>query len=386
MDQESVRKSNRMAILDMVRRYETASRIQIVKELAISKATVTDIVNDLIAEGIIVEIDHQDSVMPVSSKGGRRAVQLALSQGPRYIIGVDLGTKNLSVGIANFKGILEWSNTTITSRDHSVAAIVNQIGMLMNLGLSKLNIPRDAVIGLGIAVPGTISPEMGTVEHSYFFDWVDVPLQRIIEKATGIPAVINNSTRTMALGELWYGVARETNNLFYINVGNGIGSAIVLEGKLYDHHSEFGHIVITNKHVKCNCGNYGCLEAVASGQAIEREGIAKLSEDFSGQLTGEILMSLAEAGNEKATKIFMDAGRYIGRACSIIGNTMNPEKIVIGGGVTLAGDLLLKSIESEFKNHMRGDLERHTKIIMSRFGLSAGLRGAVALAISKLVF
>jgi len=191
----------------------------------------------------------------------------------------------------------------------------------------------------------------------------------------------------MAFGEKWHEKSNDIRNIFYVNLGYGIGSAIVMNGRIYNNNSEFGHIKITNRDVLCDCGKKGCLEAVASGYAIGRFADAAFGQKAPGTCySAKDVAEMALSGNRKAQDIFRDASRYLGRAISIATNLFNPDKVVIAGGIASARELIEEPLMEEYRATAMEVIKKSTLVTFSSFGMDAGIIGAISLALNKYVF
>jgi glucokinase-like ROK family protein len=383
-DPEQARQLNIALILNLLKQQKTLSRAQLAKNLNLSKMTVSAIVSDLITEGIITEIGEGD----VASNGGRKPILLHLSKQNMYVIGIDVGRTNIAVAIAGLSGDVLHKARTSTCADHSVESVLAQLKDIVESIITESKINRSKIIGIGFSIGGLIDKTRGFIDVSPDFEWSEIPMRARLEEMFHIPVVIDNCTRVMALGELWHGSATGVKNLFYVSVGFGIGSAIVMNNSIYENYSEFGHVYITRKNVRCDCGMTGCLEAVASGQAIERE--ANTNTDAFGNpshwITGKEIHQSALDGNEAARTILCNAGRYLGRALSMVANLFHPEKIIIGGGVTNAGEFLYEPLKKEFLTHTMAALRDSIDLEISLLGDDAGMLGAVSLALDTYVF
>ncbi len=381
-DPEMAREINRALILDLLRKNDAIPRAQIARLLDLSKVTVSAVVSQLLDDGFVIEVGEGDA----RKQGGRKPILLSLNPSSTFVVGVDIGTTNTVVAIGNLKGEQLSKTRTSTTRNRSVENIVEQAVHVINETIAQSNIQREKILGLGLSVAGTVEKIRGTIIFSPDYNWRNVSIADIFEKKTGFSTVLDNCTRAMTRGELWYGHAQDIRNLFYINIGYGVGSAMVVDGKIYEHHSECGHVLITKKKVRCDCGKYGCLEAVASGQAIERLANELLENSHEGWITAKRLTELAEQGNMEANTIFAEAGRYLGRMTSIVANLFNPDKIILGGGVALSGHLMLDTILREFEENTMEGIKNDTKIKLSALGMDAGVLGAIALALDNFVF
>ncbi|MBD3309338.1 ROK family protein, partial [candidate division KSB3 bacterium] len=320
-------------------------------------------------------------------KGGRKPILLSLNPSSKFVIGVDIGYTNMVVAIGNLKGECLAKIRVPTVHDHAVERVVNQVISLIDEMIREAAIQREKILGLGISVAGTVEQAQGgVIVFSPDFNWRQVAIAEIVEQKTGFTTIADNCTRVMTRGEIWYGHAQHVRNMFYINIGYGIGSAMVVDETIYPNHCECGHAQITTRDVRCYCGKSGCLEAVASGQAIERRANEMFAESDDGWMTPQKLADKAQQGNLTAQHIFAEAGRYIGRMTSLVANLFNPDTIIIGGGVALAGDLLLTPILKEFEENTMEGIKHTTNIEFSALGMDAGVLGAIALALNHFVF
>jgi predicted NBD/HSP70 family sugar kinase/biotin operon repressor len=381
-DPEMARALNRALILNLIRTNDAIPRAQIARDLKLSKVTVSTIVNQLLEEGLLIEVGEGQSL----KKGGRKPILLSLNTAANFVLGVDVGMKNTVVALGNLKGELIAKHRTLTVLERTVENVVDQVAVLLETLLDQAGLTRSNIFGLSVSVAGTVDYSSGQIVFSPDFKWRDVPLAAFLQAKTGFPTIVDNCTRLKTLGEIWYGRAHDVPNLFYINLGYSIGSAMVVAGRIYDKHCECGHTMITQKPIPCKCGKTGCLEALASGQAIERMANEQLGRADGEWITGKQLAELARQGNAAAQQIFAEAGRYVGRMTSIVANLFNPDKIIIGGGVAQAADLLLDSIQQEFAAHTLDGIDRQTRIEFAALSVDAAVLGAVALALNHFVF
>jgi glucokinase len=258
--------------------------------------------------------------------------------------------------------------------------------------------PEVEAIGLGI--PATIDRERGLAITSVNLPIVNVPIREMISERLGLPVFIDNDANTAALAEHRFGAARGARNVVLLTIGTGIGGGLVLDGELYrgttGAGAELGHMVIDENGPRCqgNCPNHGCLEAVASGNAIGREGRIAAEEDSDSDLaraavageeiTGELVTQLALAGDEVSRMVLGHIGRQLGVGFASFVNIFNPEVIVVGGGAMAAGDLLLDPAREEMRARGLRPNREQARIVPARFGADAGMLGAAVLALDEL--
>ncbi len=374
---EQARVLNRCLILKQLKGGKALSRVELSKILDLSKMTVSVIVSDLISEGLVVEIGEGEA----ARSGGRKPILLALSK-KKFVFGFDIGEAMTSVALSELQGNMLDASSLPTSKDKSPDRIVQQIEDQYRNLIEANNIDESAVIGIGVSAAGLVDKAAGNILFSPDFNWKNLNLRELLNLRIGRPVTIDNCTRVMALGETWYGIAQTSVNLLYVNVGYGIGSALMIGGNLYSNNSEFGHVRVTNRDVQCHCGKNGCLEAVASGYAIEKS--YHMTKGSRGDWdSAKDLADKARRGDKDAVGIFKDAGRYLGRSISMAVNLFNPDKVVIGGGISLAGNLLMTSLLEEYRNDTMEVIKDKTVLEVSALGQKAGVRGAVALALDS---
>ena len=383
-DPEQARKLNTCLILDRVRRHELISRADLSRALSISKMTASSIVSDLLERGLLAE---QPAPAGASNSGGRPPVLLSLDTRKNLVVGIDVGTTSTALVLGNLKGETVGRVRVPTRRNRQVESIVDQIEELLPRLLNEADTPKERIVGIGVSVAGLVDKRAGHVKFSPDFNWRNTYFKQILEERLAVPVVINNCTRVAALGEMWYGAAKEASTFFYVNVGYGIGSAIVTNRRLYEHNSEFGHINVTNRDVKCDCGKFGCLEAVSSGHAIERDANSDVLQRAEGEwVTAKDLAEMAVAGDAGARGVFDDAGKYLGRGIATVANLLSPELVILGGGVSNAGNLLMEPLMEEFNRHTMEAIKDGIAVEVSSLGIDAGVIGAVALALDSFVF
>jgi len=250
------------------------------------------------------------------------------------------------------------------------------------------------LLGVGIGAPGPLDTRRGIVRLAPNLGWHDMPLRDRVEKAVGMRASLDNDANCATLGEAWLGAARGARIVVGITIGTGIGGGLIFDGKLYhgssDGAGEIGHTTIDPTGRRCKCGNYGCLEAYASGPAIaerareelEVDGHSILHEMVDGDLsriTAQIVFEASKRGDPVATQVVRDTAHFLGVGVSNLINVLNPDIVVIAGGVTQAGDLLFDPLRAEIKRRAFKSLVDACRIVPGALPLSAGVVGAVAI-------
>lgn len=305
-------------------------------------------------------------------------------------IGIDVGGTNIKFALVNNKGEILYSNSIPTRSEMGYEYTVNNMKQAISTLLEETNSNKTNIEGIGFGFPGQIDYKNGIVKHSTNIPgWNNVPITDIIEKEFGIPAKIDNDVRVATLGELNYGAGKGCENLICITVGTGIGSGIVINGKIVRGASnaagEIGHIkLFYNDKKLCGCGDYGCLEAYVSGPSIVemandyiRGGKStKYREMAEGEITPYIVAQAAMQGDGVAKQIFTIMGEYLGTGLASVVNLLNPEKIIIGGGVAGCGDLLLAPVKETLLKRAMPISANAVEIVPAQLGNNAGVIGS----------
>ena len=305
-------------------------------------------------------------------------------------IGIDVGGTNVKIALVDNKGKIIYSNSIPTRAEMGYEYTINNMKEAITELIKETKSDPKNIESIGFGFPGQIDYQKGIVRLAPNIPgWVNVPIAEIMEKEFGIPTRVDNDVRCAALGELNYGAGQGCDNLICITVGTGIGSGLVINGKLVRGASnaagEIGHIKLDmNGGPLCGCGDRGCVEAFASGPsivALAEEYIkggksTKYRELANPDITPYIVSEAAKQGDPVAKRIFTIVGEYIGIGLASVVNLLNPEKIIIGGGVAAAGDLLLTPIKESLIKRAMPIAGSAVEIVPAQLGNSAGVIGA----------
>ena len=309
----------------------------------------------------------------------------------KYRIGVDIGGTNIKIALVDFEGKIIYSNTTPTRAEMGFEAGVAKIKQAIKDLMQETKESAKTIEAIGFGLPGQIDYKLGMVKNlPNIPGWINIPLGKLIEDEFQIPTKLDNDVRCAALGELNFGAGKGCENLICITIGTGIGSGIVLNGKLVRGASnaagEIGHIKMTlDKGPLCGCGDHGCFEAYASGPSIvsmAKEFIsggksAKYKEMATdGIITPYIVAQAALQGDPVSLQIFKQMGEIIGIGLSSVINLLNPEKIIIGGGVADAGEILLEPIRKTIEDRAMPIQKEAVKVVPAQLANAAGVIGA----------
>lgn len=307
-------------------------------------------------------------------------------------IGIDVGGTNVKIALVDGEGKIIYSNSVPTYAQMGYEYTVNNIKQAIRDLMKETNTDAKEIEGIGFDFPGQVDYKTGVVKLAPNIPgWINVPIAQMIEEEFNIPTRIDNDVRCAALGELKFGAGKGCENFVCITVGTGIGSGLVINGQLVrgaaNAAGEIGHIKLQmNGGPICGCGDTGCLEAFASGPSIVAMAQEYLKGGKStkfremagadGEITPYIVAKAAEAGDPVAKRIFEIIGTYIGMGLVSVINLLNPEKVIIGGGVAAAGDLLLDPIRKTIKERAMVVAGNSVEIVPAELGNSAGVIGA----------
>jgi glucokinase-like ROK family protein len=387
----NVKSLNKHAILDLIRFTSSGiSRAELAQHMELSRAAVSTIVNDLIETNTIREAESR------SASNGRPPINLEVNPNRGYVAGIDMGATHMSVVIANFAAyVLEEKEISFNINEGPQASL-NQAETLLREIAARANINIRDILAIGLGVPGPIVTDAGMVLAPPIMPgWDRFPIRETLEKKLGCPVSLNNDAELGALGEWAYGAGRGENNLAYIKVGTGIGAGLLLDGQIYSGATgsagEIGHLTIEENGPLCSCGNRGCLEAIAGGQAIARQAQEAVKKGLRTQLssikpieniTGADVAAAARKGDLIAQQIFTQAGSYLGIAIAGIVNLFNPNMVVVGGGISQIGDLFLEPVRMAVQIRSLPAAVQAVRITTALLGRRSASMGAVVQAVS----
>ena len=309
-------------------------------------------------------------------------------------IGVDLGGTKMLVGVVD-------GDRRVLYRSIGPTLGLTEEGVIDELEqeLKQARAARPGAVAAGLGIPSTIDREKGFAITAVNLPIVDVPIRDLMRERVGLPVYIDNDANVAALAEHRFGAARGATNAVMLTIGTGIGGGLILDGKVYRGSigagAELGHMVVDIDGPPCqgNCPNHGCIEAVASGTALGREGRAAAEREpdsvlgralaTEGEISGKTVTEVALAGDAMAREVVALVGRRLGVAFSNYANIFDPDLIGVGGGVMAAGDLLLDPARDELKARALPPMNK-TPVVAAQLGPDAGMIGAAAMAMIEL--
>ena len=393
-DKFAMAQMNRSMVFDLIRRKGPISRAEIARTIGLSIPTVMKITE---------EFSHKQFVQDVGkgeSSGGKRPELLELVPDSKYIIGVGVGRSKTNVLMMNLAGevfireIMETGGTAVPE-----VWISRLIQVIENV-IRESGLSRKQILGMGIGMPGILDEKSGKVLFSPDFKWENVDMLTPIRERFKMDITIENANRALAMGEYYFGAGVDSRNFLVVNLGHGIGSAIMREGEFYRGSSgssgEIGHIILEKNGPKCNCGNLGCLEAIASGNAIARDAkiavlegnatkIMELVNEDINRIEAKTVFEAARLGDRLAIQITERAMQYIGIGLANYINLLDPDLIILFGGLTNAGDIFLKKVKEVLRERQMKFAGRQVKLVISQMGENGTAVGSASLVLKKFI-
>lgn len=378
---QHTKEHNRNLVLKTIFEHESISRAEIARITSLTRTTVSDIVGDLLDEGLVSEIGVGESL------GGKSPILLSLVEDSRYLIGLDLAHNQFRGAIVNLRGkIRELVTLPVNSQDGEAA-----LSLVYKILDRLIQASNEPLVGIGIGTPGLVNISEGVVVNAVNLDWQDLPLARLMEERYHLPVSILNDSQAAALGEYTYGYNHFTeSNLIVINARHGIGAGIIIQGQLFHGDGggagEIGHVVVVPEGgLVCRCGNRGCLETVASAQALVKQAQELASQPNQNQLPPalqEINLETIEqsftAGDPAVQQMVLQTGRYLGMAISNLVGTLNIQNIVLTGDMTRFGRPWLEAIRERITITTLSRLAQETRLEIGQLGENSILLGASA--------
>jgi len=312
----------------------------------------------------------------------------------KMIVGVDLGGTSIKLALLTNNGefIDKWE--VPTDKSDSGKHIPKTITIAIEEKLKQMDKTKEEIAGIGIGAPGSVRLEDGLIFAAVNLGWVNFPLKEILEKESGIPVIVDNDANIAAVGEMWKGAGNGAKDVVMVTLGTGVGGGVIVNGDVAHGISgsagEIGHITVQLENgVLCNCGKTGCLETISSATGIARIANEKLQNTTKetvlnemsndSPITAKDVFEAYSNGDEVAEEIVNHVMRYLALVLAGVGNTLNPENIIIGGGVSNAGELLLKPLKKYFDEFAFTTVRNSTKLSIAKLGNDAGAIGAAYL-------
>ena len=391
-----IKQKNRASILNLIRGHGAMSRTDIAKQVELTPASVTIIVNKMIDEGVIKEMGELEES---DKRAGRRKILIDINYDIKYVIGISIESELCSIGVANIKGTVLNSTSVCINKELEAEETLLEIANQCISLLWKENIAKENILGVGVGIIGPVNSKEGVSKHAYGLWKKEVNVKKILEKQLNINVVVDNNVRTLAMAEMDHEKLQNISNMLFIKCGPGIGSAIVIDREIYrgTHNiaAEIGHTIVEINGEICKCGKVGCLETVASPEAINRKIKKNFSkqrmpilyklckEDIANLSTNNVIKS-SEQGDEEVIKIVTKAATYMALGISNAITIIDPHKLVLYGEM-FKNKIFMEIFKEELnKNLTECDLKNI--ISYSTLNNSPIYIGGIALAIREFFF
>ena len=382
---QHTKEHNRILVLKTIFDNHSISRADIARATSLTRTTVTEIVAALLDEDLVMEIGMGES------QGGKSPILLSLAENSRYLVGLDLSHSEFRGAIINLRGkILATASLPVSDRggQEALSLVYQILDQLMEAGYKPL-------VGIGVGTPGLVNSTEGVVIKAVNLDWENLPLAALLHDRYGLPVFVLNDSQAAAMGEYHYGRGHLTeSNLVVINARHGLGAGIIIQGQLFQGDGggagEIGHVVVQEDGLPCRCGNSGCLETVASVQAIiqqakqlDRQPIRAQGPQSPQEINVATIQDAFTSGDPEIQKIVLDAGRYMGVAISALVGMLNIHQILLSGDMTCFGEPWLKAVQETMSQHTLSRLAKETEVDVGQLGKDSILLGASAVLINQ---
>ena len=374
-----LRRENRAAVLWSLYFSQPGTRQDLSAATGLSAASVTNVIRELLNEGIVVEAGSVDS------DGGRPRVMLEVNPDHGYVIGADIGETRVRVELFDL-AMRERAKADfpLNPREHDVDVVVASILSGLDSVLTESGIEPAAVLGVGVGIPGIVEQRPEALVHGQTYGWEAVPIERLLRAGTDLPLHIENGAKTMGQAELWFGAGRGARNAVVALIGSGVGASLISGGTTYrgatSSAAEWGHTTVMVGGRKCRCGSAGCLEAYVGAQAI----LERYGRPTAGNDEESALAALVDAADTEplAAAILDETADYLGAGIGSLINLFNPERVILGGwaGLLLGGRLLPRIRESARRHSLRHPFAA-TSLELGQLGPEAVALGAATLPV-----
>jgi predicted NBD/HSP70 family sugar kinase len=375
--QSSLHRANLERVVRAVRLAGSLTQAEIARTTGLSAATVSNIVRELRDNGTV-------QVTPTSS-GGRRARSVALSGDAGIVVGVDFGHSHLRVAVGNLAHQVLAEQSEPIDVDASASQGFDRAEQLVARLVESTGIARDKVLGVGLGVPGPIDVETGTLGSTAILPgWSGINPRQELADRLGVPVQVDNDANLGALGELVWGGGRGVKDLAYIKVASGVGAGLVVDGRIYrgpgGTAGEIGHITLDESGPVCRCGNRGCLETFTAARYV----LELLRGSHGDGLTIPKMVQLGREGDPGCRRVIGDVGRHIGMGVASLCNLLNPSRVVLGGDLAEAGELVLGPIRESVSRYAIPSAAQRLSVVPGALGARAEVLGALALVLSEM--
>lgn len=374
-----LRERHRLVVLDALRQKGTASRADLARATGLSRTTISNVVQDLVDAALV---DERADVVPGRRTGGRPGVLLALSSTAGAALAIDFGHTHIRVAVADLASNILAEAEVAHDVDGSAHGSLDAAAELAERVLTQAGVAWEGVLGAAMGLPGPIDRATGVVGSSVILpDWAGLTPAAEMERRVGVSVTVDNDANLAAVGEARFGAGRGASDLVFLKVSSGIGGGLLFGGRLHrgvtGSAGEFGHVLVDPEGPVCRCGNRGCLETVAGSRVL----VELLRHSYGADLTVRDMVEAAARGDVGCRRVLVDAGRAVGRALADLCNTINPERVVIGGDLGGAGAPLVDGVKESLERYALPAAMQALTVVGGELGARAEVLGALSLVI-----
>lgn len=375
-----IKELNTSIILNTIKEYKSISRADIAKITGLTAATVTNISSQLLCYNLIAETEFG------ASNGGRKPILLEFNHSYYNVIGVVITRQEITLALTDLNSNLISQKKIEFENNVTPSSAIN----LISENAKELILEsKSKVIGMGVSMEGLVDEKEGTLILASNFGWQNVDIKNTLSRSLDIPVFVNNDVKALAKGEEMFGEAKTSDNFILLYTGYGIGASLISDGKIYrgtsNYACEIGHITLDINGPLCSCGNRGCFEALASGEALIKEIKSNnLSHLFRKEISlNEIIEKISE-NNEHILKLIEKQAYYIGIGIANIINIFNPSKIIVDGYISCVPQHIKDIIINEVDKRSLKNMRENAEVVFSCMGTESKFKGAVGILISEL--
>ena len=388
------RKRDRAVIEALVRKYGPISRAEIRELTHLRWSVVSPLVRELLKEEKLLEVGRSSNPM------GRKQTLLQLNEDYGFILAVAFDPETVAAAVTNLRPSVRHKVTQATRVDKGAEGLIGQLISCAHEAMQQAGISREKLLGIGVADPGLVNVQDGiSLVAANLEFWKDVPVKKLFEEEFGVPLVLESSTRAQALAERALGAGEGAEDMIYIEYGKGVGAGIMTAGRMLFGHNwiagEFGHIPMIKNGPACNCGSFGCLEALVGLSAVEarcrkaiREGsntrALEIAERDPTKVTGWTVLEASKCGDKTCIAIVEELVKYLGLGLSTLVNLFNPSIVILDHRLGLAGEIFLEQIARAVRKQALGNATAHLKFRFGKLGSDASLLGAALTVLEKM--
>jgi glucokinase-like ROK family protein len=397
-----VKAHNLRAVLLTLLHEPSLSRVQLAKRTELSNTTITNLVAELIEQGIVSE-DGKSKHAPEGTRPvGRPRTGVRLEPGACFVVGIHIGVGIFRVAIANLRNEILYKQSHEFDIKLPALKVLDQIALSVEETIASSQVERDRILGVGVGASGLVDFQTGTIVMAPNLNWRDIPLKEYLQKAVKLPVVVDNNVRAMAFGETHFGAGRDVNSLAFVYGRIGVGAGLTYKGQVYRGSAmgagEIGHtIMLLHGGEPCRCGNSGCLETLVSEVAILRQAEHIAQQNPEGILARtmrerqdldpiERVFIAARQGDEVVRSMLAERAYYLGIALVNLVNLYNPELIILGGIFAQGKDFFLEPALNTVRECSFGGMGKSVRVQATAFEWKAGVIGAAALALMSFFY